>query len=128
RSCVVFSNHIHVKPAPSAGAKTTVLPLDRGLLHHFSYVSVSDVVQRMNRYTTIEATQLAEEGIGGGRLARYGLSAAMEGLNRAVRLRGWKAGWRSRSLVLLMLAYRAIVWIKARELEAGVDRKQVAAG
>ncbi|MBI5680688.1 MAG: glycosyltransferase family 2 protein [Methanobacterium sp.] len=84
---------------------------------HFSYVDVEHFIEKMNRYTTIEAENLYEKGqtirIRGlmFNIIRY------EFINRYITLNGRKDGFRGISIILLMAMYRTLVYMKLKLME-----------
>lgn len=121
RGSLVATDTIHdfLKPAP--GARTCRLPAEDGLaIVHFNYLDVSHFLDKLNRYTTIEAEQARRRGertspLGGS------VRAAREFLRRYVFARGYRDGWRGFYLSALMALYRLSVSAKLTELSAGVS-------
>jgi hypothetical protein len=125
RGALVFSDVIHTKEKPREGGRIRTLTEQEGLLHHFSYVSVSDFLQRSDRYTSVEATRLAGQPHGRLATGRYIYSSLYEVAVRLFFSRRGRGGWRARVLTILMISYRAAAWAKARELEAGLTAEGV---
>ena len=97
------------------GAK--VIRLDsrqENCIEHFAYRDSSHFVEKLNRYTTIEAMHLYD-----GRIpfssSRLLASAFREFVRRYFLGKGYKEGVRGFSLSLLMAFYRALTFIKLWE-------------
>jgi glycosyltransferase involved in cell wall biosynthesis len=91
---------------------------------HFAYGDVSHFVEKLNRYTTIEAKQAFERGDrANGWLALP--RAARQFLQRYLRLHGYRDGWRGLYLSGLMAMYRWTTHAKLQELESTGGREAV---
>lgn len=105
--------HRFLKPAPQA--RLLSLPYVEGSsLVHFNYVTINQFVEKLNRYTSIEATQ----GIDGGRFVSDvgALSLAIrEWFTRYVSKQGFRDGWRGFYLASMMAFYRLVTVAKMRE-------------
>lgn len=114
KGALEFSDEIHSVPRPSAGARVTKLKSSDGLaITHFNYVDLFDFVDRMNRYTNVEAEQLLERSK---KPPSKGLVRALGTfVRRYVKGRGYRDGWRGLYLSLLMAFYRVLIHAKARE-------------
>lgn len=128
RGMLRFSSEIHSVPEPVAAARVLLLPFEPGeAFVHLAYADVGEFVERLNRYTTIEARALVEAGKS---ISAFGATRDSLGevWRRYVRHRGFRHGWRGSALAILMVFYRVTVWNKARELAAndGVDFVEVA--
>lgn len=125
RSMVTTSATVHdfLKSAP--GARVLDLGYRPGLaVAHFNYLDTAQFIEKLNRYTSIEAQQAYEKGVrvGSGR-ALYG--AGREFLYRYLRKRGFRDGWRGLYLSGLMAMYRWATYAKLRELESVGGRESV---
>ncbi len=106
---------IHARPRPAAGMRHRTLPADGdALLHHFNYTDIADFLERLARYTAIEARTAAAHGALADRRAAWRV-AAREWMSRAVRHGGARAGWRGAGLATLMVFYRLLsdAWLAA---------------
>lgn len=120
RSAVSFPTGVHSVPILAPGARTLRLPYERDLaIAHFSYPSVTAFVERMNRYTSIEAEELSRNG--NPTIRKDGVRGAIrEVYRRYVRGGGWRADWRGPVLASLMVIYRLLVVVKAQEIRWGL--------
>src|SRR5579862_5312681 len=96
--------HNYLHPVPNARIRT--LKYKPGLaLVHFNYLDSKDFIERLNRYTTIDAGQAfarGERSSPAHAIAR----AAGEFVKRYVLCSGWRDGWRGLYLSLFMAFYR----------------------
>ncbi len=125
RGQAVLSPRIHAFIEPAPGARVVDLPEGPGMaLVHFNYLDTSDFLQRLDRYTTIEAGLMLERGesVGGTKAAAR---AMREFIARYFRRRGFRDGWRGAFLAAFMAFYRLAAAAKLRELKTGGDRETV---
>ena len=116
RGKIVFGETIHRYFHKADGAFSVSLPLkDENSIIHFNYTDSAHFVEKLNRYTTVEAGHLLESGIG---FSYRGLimAAVREFFGRFVRGKGYSEGPRGFSLCLLMAFYRALTFIKLWEM------------
>lgn len=108
------------------GARTLLLPPDRELcVSHFSHLDAADFLDKMNRYTSIEADGAAtsdQRSDRGGPVA----AAIREFFRCYVRHQGFRDGWRGYQTALLIGMYRGVSRMKSRELAHGGGRDRVA--
>jgi glycosyltransferase involved in cell wall biosynthesis len=125
RGVVTISGRLHEGFRPVDGA--TVLDLDARAGHvlvHFNYLDTAQFVDRLNRYTTIEAEQArmrGERATPGRALWRAG----REWLARYGKHRGYRDGWRGFSLSVCMAFYRFVADAKLIELERVGRRAEI---
>ena len=91
---------------------------------HLNYLDVTHFVEKMNRYTSIEAAAAVSRGEESGRTVAI-FRAAREFVGRYIRRGGYKDGWRGFYLSGLMAAYRFITLAKAEELRRNGSREAV---
>lgn len=110
-----------------SGARVDRLPAADGLcVAHFNYADISQFIQKLDRYTTIEAAAtLSAGGRGGPRRAI--VAAAREAVGRLTRRGGVRDGWRGLYLSLLMGVYRLVTIAKVDELRHNGPRLEVEA-
>lgn len=115
RGAVELPAAIHGPIRPRPGAHVLDLEAAAGLmLVHFNYVDSTDLLERLNRYTDVEAAQALAHG------ERVSFLRVIGGALRetAVRLLwhgGWRDGWRGVYLSLLMGFYRLAAGAKRLE-------------
>lgn len=126
RSSVQLTGTIHDYIKLKPGARVFRLPYEPGIcIVHFNYTSVRMFLDKMNRYTSIEADQALERGRRP-TLARLVGRPVREFWRLWVRARGWRDGWRGLYLSVLMAVYRFLETAKLRErLEAGTENEIV---
>lgn len=96
-------------------ARVLDLPIEPGLaVVHFNYRDVTQFVEKLNRYTSIEAASASYRGHSGA--ARATLRAAREFARRYLRHSGYRDGWRGFYLSALMAIYSLVVSAKREEL------------
>lgn len=119
RDLVVLPNAIHGAITTRKGARTIRLPAKAELaIVHYNYTDWSSFLQKVDRYTSFEATEDPyARGPAGPQIAR-------EFVGRYLRDGGWKAGRKGLLLSLLMVCYRLLVSEKrrlAREVGSKAD-------
>jgi glycosyltransferase involved in cell wall biosynthesis len=124
RHSVALDDRIHAFLHPVPGSRVLDLPTGEGLeIHHFNYTSVTQFVEKLNRYTSIEAMQASprRRQVRGGALLRGG----REFLFRYLKQRGFRDGWRGFYLALLMAFYRVVEEAKIAEARHGLGEEAV---
>jgi glycosyltransferase involved in cell wall biosynthesis len=110
--------HDFLKAAPDA--KILKLPCEDGLaIVHFNYLDLVHFLDKLNRYTTIEAEQALARGEAVTPVGSV-WRALREFWRRYVEAQGFKDGWRGFYLSALMAFYRMSTAAKLAELRAGV--------
>lgn len=125
RGAVRPSAEVHRAPWLAPG--TRVLDLRRdpdAAIVHFNYVDARDFLERLNRYTSIEASNAVARGERPSRLRdiRRPLQAF---LWRYVGLGGWRDGWRGFALAGMMAFYRFAAEVKLREMAEGLSAEEI---
>ncbi len=125
RDAVVVTADIHRFFHAASGARERRLNFrEHGAIVHFNYIDITQFVDKLNRYTSIEASQADRLG----KPAWLPLAIAIalrEAMRRYVFGGGYKFGWRGVYLTILMVGYRLAVQAKLRELRAGNTRASV---
>ena len=124
---VIGSSQAHQDFKPLENARIKVLPYSgQNAIIHFNYVDSSQFIDKLNRYTTIEARQAFDRGqrIPPWRAARLGVK---EFLYRYLSAKGFRDGWRGFYLSTFMAFYRIAVAVKLQELHAVGPREDVEA-
>ncbi|UTB34097.1 MAG: glycosyltransferase family 2 protein [Methanobacterium sp. ERen5] len=113
KSLVELSDKIHSDPIISESARIiSIEDPDEGFVH-FNYFTVEQFVDKMNRYTSIEAEGLFDAGddLNTRQLA---LRVFDEFKLRYISFKGYKEGFRGLSMSLMMAAYRLTVLMKLK--------------
>ena len=111
-----FTEEIHNFLHLNESAKRIFLPAEeRYAIHHFAYRDASQFIDKMNRYTAIEASHLYQNGSRFSN-ARMFISAAREFISRYIWLKGYKDGPRGLFVSIMMAMYRMLTFIKLWEL------------
>lgn len=115
KSCVESTNndHIHSFLNMKEGLRKYKIEDPNEGFIHFNYIDVEHFIEKMNRYTTIEAKNLfdAGEDINSKQLLRRVLG---EFKFRYMDLKGYKEGFRGFSLSMLMALYRLVTYVKLK--------------
>lgn len=115
RGAVRATDQIHAFFHSAPDARVLVLPYREGhAVVHFNQVDVAHFIDKMNRYTTVEAAQAH-------RMRRVGplgalLRAGWDFAKRFFWLGAWRDGWRGFYLCALMASYRLAAYAKLEEL------------
>ena len=108
---------IHNMISINKNAKIHRIPYKRNTyIVHFNYINTTHFLEKLNRYTTIEANQkfdIKEKSS----IFKSIKFFTLEFGNRYIRRKGYKDGWRGFYLSLMMGFYRIITYIKLKELE-----------
>lgn len=108
---------LHASAEPAGGARILRLKYRPGFcVIHFNYVNAGHFLQKLNRYTDIEAQQAKERGEKASP-TKLLLRPIAEFLKRYLYRQGFRDGWNGFYYCLLMLVYKLTVAIKLRELE-----------
>lgn len=122
---VVASSIAHRDFRPVTGAKVARVDFDgRNAIVHFNYLDSHDFIDRLNRYTSIEARQAFERGARSNACKAVAY-AAKEFLSRYVKGRGYSDGWRGFYLSWFMVFYRLATFAKLKELEVHGTRDRI---
>lgn len=126
RICASSIAHQDFVPAP--GTKVLRLPFEgNNAIVHFNYLDTAQFIEKLNRYTSIEAQQAMDRGRNG--VAPFGaiLRSAKEFVDRYFVLDGWRDGWRGLYLAFFMAFYRLATYAKLHEL-TNVGGREVVEG
>lgn len=122
---LITSSTIHAGLKPVEGANIIELNYASGMaIVHFNYLDSAHFIEKLNRYTSIEARQSLENGEKHNYFSTV-FVAAKEFKNRYIKNKGYKDGWRGLYLSLLMVFYRVVTNIKLKELETIGERSQI---
>lgn len=126
---LVFRPEVHSLPDPAVGARVTTLDARANpemAVQHFNYLGFGDFLDRLNRYTSIEAVQAAGRGESSSAVRGLG-RAGLEVVWRLLRKKGYRDGWRGFYLSFLMGTYRLVIRAKQKQLETVGTDDQIAA-
>lgn len=115
KDTVVWSNKIHSKPK-TTGQGLTLPAEERWAITHINYRSISQFVERMNRYSDIQAKELKVQGV---KFSWQDLIAKPLGefLSRFFSNRGFEDGIHGLALSLLQSASFLLVYLKLWQME-----------
>ena len=113
KSYVNLSEKVHSEPVISGSARIfRIEDPDEGFIH-FNYIDVEQFVNKMNRYTSIEALALYEAGDDlNSRQLFFRIFGEFK--LRYISFKGYKEGFRGLSMSLMMAAYRLTVLMKLK--------------
>jgi glycosyltransferase involved in cell wall biosynthesis len=118
RGAVAATPKLHAYLVPLPGSRILELEYEEGLaVAHFNYVGISHFVEKLNRYTDVEARRLVAEGHVPGP-TRAVARGAREAVRRYIGRRGFRDGWRGLYLAVLMGFYAFATAAKAKELKS----------
>jgi len=115
RGSITFSGAVHAFIAESPTARKLQLPAEEvNAMVHFNYRGSDHFVEKLNRYTSIEALQMMQDG------RRFSLFRMLAAGFRGFQVRyftqmGFKDGYRGFFLSFMMGFYRALTYIKLWE-------------
>ena len=111
---MIFSSKIHGY-SKALGRIRRLPAQEQYAIIHFNYLDATQFVERLNRYTTIEAFNLISSGKNTN-LLRMSKALAKEFLLRFVRYQSFKGGWEGFFLTGAMVFYRLSTHFKCREM------------
>jgi len=127
RGCLNTTATVHNYLHPLPRARVLKLRYQPGLaIVHFNYLDSEQFVDRLNRYTKIEAEQAFARGERTTPVGAF-IKAGGEFARRYVWAGGWRDGWRGFYLSLFMAFYRLVKAAKLREMSDFGDREIVRA-
>lgn len=122
---LVLSARVHAGIHPVNGTRILNLPYsDMIAVRHFCYLDWRHLIDKINRYTTVEAQQAFERGEHASKIKTVAY-ALFEFVNRFIRKQGYKDGWRGFYLAGLMMSYHVAIQAKLQELESTGGREKV---
>lgn len=125
RGAVQVTDVIHDFLRPIADSRVVELPYRPGhALVHFNYLDTTHFLDKLNRYTGVEALQAFQRGERA-TPARTLLRGAREFVGRFLKNEGYRDGWRGFYLSLFMVFYRIATYAKLRELEDAGSREAI---
>ena len=115
RGKIIFTETIHNYMHKAADARVVRLePQDENCIVHFNYTDSAHFIEKLNRYTSVEAQHLFDKGV---TFSYYRLLkiSIKEFYSRFFRGRGYRDGARGFFLCLMMAFYRTLSYIKLWE-------------
>jgi glycosyltransferase involved in cell wall biosynthesis len=113
KASLEFSSTIHELLKPVPGARVKEIAYEDGLgIVHFNYLGTTDFINRLNRYTSIEARDGGKRRAG---ILRASWDALRAFLRRYVAKRGYRDGWRGFYLSSFMGFYELVAHAKRVE-------------
>lgn len=110
---VTFGDQVHAPITPNPSGRILKLnPEDHGVVWHFNYTTISSFVQKLDRYTSLEASQPTLSPASHKKIIR---KAIREFTNRYFRAKGYKLGWPGLSVSFLMAFYEVVKQLKIHE-------------
>ncbi len=114
KGMVNFGSEVHAPIVPDPSGRILKLnPETQGVVWHFNYSNISSFIQKLDRYTTLEAASNQKNPSSPSRILR---KVVREVINRYWRAKGYKLGWHGLAVSLLMGFYEATKQIKIHEL------------
>ncbi len=129
KGALQHASGIHQPPAIRSTSKVFELPNDDDdeCIWHFNYRGWDHFLEKLNRYTTVEATEQVEAGATIPTPLEVGKSLARSFKQRFWHQRGYRDGYRGVTLAALMVAYNLMVYAKTRQLLELGDSDAIAA-
>ena len=125
RPFVVASSIAHHDFSVLPTARLLMMPYDPACaLVHFNYIDAVQYIEKLNRYTTVEAVQARARGERAA-IGNLIYRPVREFVGRYIIRRGYRDGWRGLHVSLLMAIYRIVTNIKLRELERVGSRTNI---
>lgn len=125
RGALQLFTEIHRAPRPVPAARQLDLRREPdAAIVHFNYVDAHDFLERLDRYTSVEAQNAATRGVRPSRLRDIG-RPLQAFLWRYFRLGGWRDGWRGFALAGMMAFYRFAAEVKLREIAEGLSAVEI---
>jgi glycosyltransferase involved in cell wall biosynthesis len=116
------SNTIHGSFHPASNARMLLLSKEYHILH-FNYTGFAQVIEKLNRYTTIEAETMHRNGIRPSYLRGF-YFFCKELLARYVKHKGYRDNWQGLYMSVYMAFYKLATETKLRQIyEAGSDEE-----
>lgn len=123
---IAASSIAHRDFTPAEGARILRINFDgTNALVHFNYLDSSQFIERLNRYTSVEASQAYARGYRSTPLNAI-MRAVKEFLSRYIKGKGYLDGWRGFYLSTFMSFYRLAIAAKLKELEVLGARDSIA--
>jgi len=115
KGCVTFTSTLHDFMHIDKNAKTYFLPaIENNAFYHFNYLNLSHFIEKMNRYTSVEASHIERNSL---KLPYVKLlkKPLSEFYSRYIKHKGFLDGWHGFILSVMMAMYRFIIVVKYLE-------------
>jgi len=117
KGALAYSPLIHSAPQQKGGSRTLSLSYRPGVaIIHFNYLNASHCIDKLNRYTDIEASHPRQQTKKLGAIDMV-VRPVWEFMNRYFRKQGFRDGWPGFYYSFLMAFYRATQAMKLREID-----------
>ncbi len=122
KSFITHAAKIHSDPEISESARIGIIENSEEGFVHFNYIDVEQFVEKLNRYTTVEAEALYDSGesLNSRQLV---LRIFDEFKLRYISFKGYKEGFTGLSMSLMMAMYRLTVMMKLRLMQNYSSKK-----
>ena len=128
RGFITATNDVHNSLQPVPEGRIMELPFEpEAAVIHFNYINSEHFIEKLNRYTTVDAKQAFARGQ---RIVpwRATLNGVKEFLIRYVKAQGFRDGWRGFYLSVFMAFYRIAAAAKLEELQTIGPREVIESG
>lgn len=120
-----ISDHIHSGLHPVKGARVLKLRFSDGAyLAHFGFLDTSLYLEKLMRYTNVEAVQAFQRGETVTTIGMF-LKAVKVFGHRYILCQGYRDGWRGLHMALFLFMYRLATFCKLRQLQSVGDTVKV---
>jgi hypothetical protein len=118
---VVFTDTIHAGTRVTEAAKILHIPSEPAIaIEHFAYFDSEHFISKLNRYTSVEAGQMFNQGKKFSLLRMF--IAGIRGVQvRYISEKGYRDGYRGLFLSLMMGFYGVLAYIKLWEYRQNMD-------
>ncbi len=125
KDAVILSDQIHnfIRVGPNARVRTLKYR-QHGAIIHFNYLDGAHLIEKLNRYTTIEAQQAVGRHWSAG-IMKLALICIKTFISIYIKKRGFIDGWRGFYLAMLMVFYRLTTYQKFLEIRTLGGRAQI---
>lgn len=123
KGSLIFSDEIHNTPKPEGKIGHVEDSMEESIIH-FNYLNSQQFVERLNKYTTVEAKHLSERKE---QFKFYKLITVpfKEFYSRFITLKGFKEGLTGFILSIFMAFYRFLTWAKYWEIFNKIDAQAI---
>lgn len=116
--------HNFIIPASDAKIKRLSYNNDDIAIVHFNYIDIFQFIQKLNKYTSVEAKESYLEKNNYGKIFKI-VKPLKTFLRHYIKFKGYKDGWRGLYLSVFMAFYRIVVFAKIEEFSHNGDKKYI---